>query len=306
MNRFTDNSSSAEDSGVTGLGDLASQAFNKQLRLLQISDLLSRKTDLELLLECFFTESQNLVAFEGLGFSIPDSHEQIMLGRKRQSCLSLNLANGGRDLGVLTIYTAASPESRDERELEGLVPGLLYPLATALDNRQAKFASWLDDLTGMNNQLALNEMLPREMLLAREAEESLSLLMIDLDYFRKTIDSHGEEVAEQILVAVADSLAANLRSTDVIFRYENDRFVVILGMTDFDDATLVSERLRTCVERCFAYENVQLVQNASAGVTEMVDSDTVSSLLARSESALVNAKRGGRNQVRFLAAAQSS
>ena len=90
----------------------------------------------------------------------------------------------------------------------------------------------------------------------------------------------------------------------MIFRTDFDRFVVILGSSDFDDANVVSERLRTCVDRCYSYKNVQLMQSASAGVTEMVEGDTAESLLNRAEAALVNAKRDGRNRTRFLAATE--
>ena len=101
-------------------------------------------------------------------------------------------------------------------------------------------------------------------------------------------------------------MVANLRSTDIIFRLETDRFVVILGSTDFDDASIVSERLRTCIDLCFSYQNVQVVQNASAGVTEMVEDDLPETLLSRSEAALVSAKSAGGNRVRFLAASETS
>lgn len=309
MSRSSDNDNSMQDATSRfggALGDIASQAFDKQLRLLEISDMLSRKTELDLLLECLYTEAQSLVKFDGLTYRVPDSSGHIAIGRKRQSHISFDLGNGGRDLGNLSVHMKSAPENREIREIEGLIPGLLYPLETALSNRAAKFASWLDDFTGMNNELALTELMPREMMLSREAEEALSLLVIDLDHFSKTAESHGDEISDEIILAVSDTLVANLRSTDVIFRTEIDRFVVILGMTDFDDATLVSERLRTCVDRCYSYKNVQLMQSASAGVTEMVDGDTAESLLSRAEAALVSAKRAGRNRVRFLAASDNT
>ena len=307
MSRSSDNDNSQDATSQFGgvLGDIASQAFDKQLRLLEISDMLTRKTELDLLLECLYTEAQSLVNFDGLTYRVPDSSSRIDIGLKRQSHFSIDLGKGGRDLGTLSVHMKTAPENREIREIESLIPGLLYPLQTALSNRAAKFASWLDDFTGMNNQLALTELMPREMMLSREAEDNLSLLVIDLDYFSKTAESHGEEISNEIILAVADALVANLRSTDVIFRTEIDRFVVILGMTDFDDATLVSERLRTCVDRCYSYKNVQLMQSASAGVTEMVDGDTAESLLNRAEAALVSAKRAGRNRVRFLAASEN-
>ena len=309
MSRSSDNDSSMQ-TGVSrdgwALGNIAAQAFEKQLRLLEITEMLSRKTELDRLLECFYTEAQSLVNFDGLTYRVPDSSGHIDIGQKRQSHFSMELNQGGRDLGTLSVHMQSAPENREIRELEGLISGLLYPLESALCNRAEKFASWLDEFTGMNNELALTEILPREMMLSREAEESLSLLVIDLDHFSRTAESHGEEITEEIILAVADALTANLRSTDVIFRTDIDRFVVVLGLTDFDDATLVSERLRTSVDRCYSYKNVQLMQSASAGVTEMVDGDTADSLLGRAEAALTNAKRAGRNRVQFLPAAENT
>lgn len=307
MSRSSDNDTPVNDGAValgSSLGDIASQAFDKQYRLLQINDMLSRKTDLDLLLECLYTEAQSFVKFDGLSYQIPDSSGHIQIGMKRQSHFSIDLGNGGRDLGTLSIHMKSAPDNREIREIQGLLPGLLYPLETALSNRASKFASWIDDFTGMNNELALAEVLPREMLLSREDDDYLSLLAIDLDHFSKTAEIHGEKVSNEIILTVSDVLTSNLRSTDMIFRIGYDRFVVILGSSDFDDANVVSERLRTCVDRCYSYRNVQLMQSASAGVTEMVAGDTPESLLNRAETALVNAKRAGRNRTRFLAATE--
>ena len=307
MSRSSDNDTPVNNGATpfgASLGDIASQAFDKQYRLLQINEMLSRKTDLDLLLECLYTEAQSFVKFDGLSYQIPDSSGHIQIGMKRQSHFSIDLGNGGRDLGTLSIHMKSAPDNREIREIQGLLPGLLYPLQTALSNRASKFASWIDDFTGMNNGLALAETLAREMLLSREDEDALSLLVIDLDHFSKTVESHGEKISNEIILAVSDALTSNLRSTDMIFRTDFDRFVVILGSSDFDDANVVSERLRTCVDRCYSYKNVQLMQSASAGVTEMVEGDTAESLLNRAEAALVNAKRDGRNRTRFLAATE--
>ena len=216
------------------------------------------------------------------------------------------LSQGSEQLGQMALHSAVPFSPRDRRELQNLLPGFLYPLRHALDERTKLFESWMDPLTRVNNEIALAELLPREMMLSRDADEPLSLLVIDLDHFHKINDCHGHAVGDQLILAVSDTLSDNLRAGDVIFRLDSDRFVVILASTDFDDATLVSERLRTCIDRCFSYDNVQLVQNASAGVTEMVDEDTPEKMLARAESALIHAKQAGRNRLRFLAAAEQA
>jgi len=272
MNRFSDqipaNGGNGSNTG-TRLGDLAAQAFEKHLRLLRLSEMWERKDSLEELFECFYTEVSPLLDFDGLEYVSPDFIECIRLGRMRQIRTPFELALGGSSMGSLRIHTSRVMTARDHRVMEELIPGFLYPLNTALARRAETLASWIDPFTGMNNRLALEQLLPREMTLSRDEGEPLSLLTIDLDHF-------------------------------------TDRFVVILGATDFDDASLVSERLRTCVDTCFTYQNVQVVQSASAGVTEMVDSDTAESLIKRADAALVNAKRAGRNRIRFLAASEQA
>jgi len=306
MNRFSDQiPANGSDTG-TRLGDLAAQAFEKHLRLLRLSEMWSRKDSLEELFECFYTEVSPLLDFDGLEYVSPGFIECIRLGRMRQIRTPFELELGASPMGSLRLHTSRIMTARDHRVMEELIPGFLYPLNMALVRRTETLASWIDPFTGMNNRLALDQLLPREMTLSRDEGEPLSLLTIDLDHFRKINGNHGHEIGDQMLLAVADALTANLRSSDIIFRLESDRFVVILGATDFDDASLVSERLRTCVDTCFTYQNVQVVQSASAGVTEMVDSDTAESLIERADAALVNAKRAGRNRIRFLAASEQS
>ena len=304
MNRFSDqNPTNGVETG-TRLGDLAAQAFDKHLRLLRLSEMWERKTELEDLFECFYTEVSPLLDFDGLEYVSPGFIECVRFGRMRQIRTPFELNFGGNSLGTLRMHSARVMSARDHRAMEELLPGFMYPLSAALEKRAETLASWIDPFTGMNNRLALEQLLPREMTLSRDEGEPLSLLTIDLDHFKKINGIHGHEVGDQIILAVADALTANLRGTDIIFRLESDRFVVILGATDFDDATMVSERLRTCVDTSFTYQNVQVVQSASAGVTEMVDNDTAESLTERAEAALVNAKRAGRNRIRFLAASE--
>ncbi len=304
MNGSIDNTPGTARSLVGEPESLVARALDKQLRLLRFAQMCERKSDLRLLLECFYTELAPFISFDGLVYSTPDNFESINIGRKRQHSVSTALTLGGESLGQLTLLSATPVTPRDKRELQNLLPGFLYPLREALKERAILLESWMDPLTRVNNEIALAELLPREMLLSRDAYEPLSLLMIDLDHFHKINDCHGHEVGDQLILAVSDTLSDNLRSGDVIFRLDSDRFVVILVSTDFDDASLVSERLRTCIDRCFSYDNVQLVQNASAGVTEMVDDDTPETMLARAETALINAKQAGRNRLRFLAAAE--
>ena len=305
MSSITDLNQRSSDASDTKLGDLAAQSFEKQMRFLRFAEMCERKTDLQLLVECFYSEASTFAQFDGLVFTPADEFETLRMGRMRQIRTPFSLDLGGEHLGKLVTHSRTPLASGDVRDLEDLLAGFVYPLKVATAERQLRFEAWIDECTGMNNRLALEELLPREMMLSRDSAEPLSLLTLDLDQFHKINEHHGEEVGDNLILAVADTLVANLRSTDIIFRLEADRFAVILGSTDFDDASIVSERLRTCIDLCFSYQNVQVVQNASAGVTEMVEDDLPETLLSRSEAALDSAKSAGGNRVRFLAASES-
>ncbi len=298
MSRRTE--SSGPINTVARLGELSAERMDQQMRLLEISSMLHRKLDLPLLLECFFTECQSFLSFEGLSFTVANSHETIMVGDNRQHLKHYPIQLAGESLGQLTVHTAQVLSPKDQRQMDRLILSIEYPLKNALDYRVAERATLVDPSTGIFNRKALERELPREMLISKRSEIPLSLLILDLDHFHRINESHGYAVGDELIQEVANTLNNNLREADVIFRLEPDSFAVILGETDFDGALTVSERLRTSIDTCYRYNNIQLLQNASAGVTEMSEADTASSLIERAQAALIQAKRAGRNRIRSL------
>ncbi len=101
-----------------------------------------------------------------------------------------------------------------------------------------------DSLTGLYNRRALGEHLTRIAAHARRREEPLSILMIDLDRFKQTNDTHGHEAGDRVLCTVADCLREVLRSDDVYGRWGGDEFLVVLPTTDEGAAQRVAERIR--------------------------------------------------------------
>lgn len=300
MKRASGSADGAGQGGVTSLGVIAEHRMDQQLRLLQISEMFHRKLDLQLLLDCLYTESQVIVPFDALSYQTPDNQEVVLVGNPRQYTCKFELELAEENLGEIVFQSARAFSDKDQRELEKLVALLLYPIKNALEFRHRSNEAMIDSLTGILNAHALEQLLPREMIECRRAESPLSLMIVDLDHFHKTNESHGHEIGDELILTVAETLTSNLREEDYIFRLEQDCFAVLLGETDFESASTVSERLRTSIDTCFSYDNVQLVQNASAGVTEMVDSDTAETLIERAQTALLNAKRAGRNRIRLL------
>ncbi len=288
-------------SAVTSSSALRQQRLDVQLRQLEFNALLHRKLDLERLLECLLTEGQGFVRFDGLQFLAAERGADIMLGFSRQHRQRFELKLGERSLGEVMLMRAKPFTSRDERDAERLVESLIYPLDNALEHHLVSMKAMTDGATGLRNQRALDELLPREIRLVRRVEQPLAVILISVDYLESISEHHGTEVGEKAWQSVATTLAGRLRESDLIFRTEQDAFCIVLNQTGLDGALLLADRLRQEVDRCVSYDNVQFVLTASAGVTELSVSDDATSVLARAAEALILAKQVGRNQVRALA-----
>jgi len=292
--------------GVTSHEALKQQRMQQQLRVLELTEMLHRKRDLMLLIECFFIETQAFVKYDGLNYQQPDHVPASFLGSRRQHVVRFELSIGAQALGEITFYRSTPFSPREDRELERLIAHICYPLENALDYQAKIQATLVDELTGLNNRLAFDQSLPREIVLARRNETPMSLLLLDVDRFQQISDTHGEDVGNDILSTVASTLANSIRKSDMIFRYDRDTFAIVLLGTEFHGAKVLAERLRTAIDVCFRYENVQVVLSASAGITELVEKDSIENLLGRSMEAVLDAKNAGRNTLRALDAPESS
>ncbi len=291
---------SADRSVVTSLAQVNQQRLDAQLRQLEFHALLHRKLDLELLLECFISEAQAFLRFDGLQYLAADRGMDILLGDMRQYRQRFELKLGERLLGDLVLMRGTRFAAREERATERLIESLIYPLDNALEHNAALMQSMTDRATGLQNQLALQHQLPREIRLARRGEQPLSIMLLTVDYLESISEHHGTQVGEQAWQSVADALTERLRQSDVIFRTDQDEFLVILNHTDIDGALALADRLRKKVDRCVSYDNVQFVLTASAGVTQLSELDDSTTLMTRVAEALSTARQAGRNQVHAM------
>ena len=291
---------SAKQSAVTSHSALRQQRLDVQLRQLEFNALLHRKLDLERLFECLLTEGQGFVRFDGLQFLAAERGADIMLGFSRQHRQRFELKLGQRSLGEVILMRAKPFTPRDERDSERLVESLVYPLDNALEHHKVTMKAMTDGATGLRNQRAMDDLLPREIRLARRVEEPLAAILISVDYLESISEHHGSQVGEQAWQSVAETLAGRLRESDLIFRTESDEFCILLSQTSLDGALVLAERLRQEVDRCVSYDNVQFVLTASAGVTELSVTDDAHTLVSRATDALTLARTAGRNQVRAL------
>jgi diguanylate cyclase (GGDEF)-like protein len=204
---------------------------------------------------------------------------------------------GHRDVHFLV---TASPFVHEERSLVLLILEDITELKDAeaklrrmneLLERQAA----TDPLTGIFNRLRFNDLLLQAVDEARRYRFPLSLIMFDIDHFKKVNDIHGHLVGDRVLQRVADLVGGTTRKVDILARWGGEEFMVLSKHTDREQARTLAEKLRQTVEAC-RIEGCHPV-TCSFGVTQFLESDTPESLTGRADAALYRAKNEGRNRV---------
>lgn len=163
-----------------------------------------------------------------------------------------------------------------------------------------------DALTGLYNRRYLDSHLAALVERAGEKKGDLSLLIVDIDYFKRVNDTHGHDAGDEILREFATRIRRNLRALDLPCRFGGEEFVIVMPETDYGIASIVAERLRTKIARDpFAiHGGAEFVDvTISVGAAYILhDGDTPESLLKRADNALYRAKAEGRNRVVLAAA----
>ncbi len=158
-----------------------------------------------------------------------------------------------------------------------------------------------DPLTELSNRRALDWELPRQIQNARHRTTPLSLLVLDIDYFKSVNDTYGHLTGDRLLQLLSARLRHNLRFQDTPFRYGGEEFVIVLSNTNLEEAEGVAHRLNNLIgKQPFAIDaNLALPVTVSIGVATLQPTDDANgvSLINRADQNLLKAKTSGRNQV---------
>lgn len=161
--------------------------------------------------------------------------------------------------------------------------------------------SMIDGLTGLYNRAWLNDLLPTMVATAHGSHAPLSLIMIDLDHFKKFNDSHGHLAGDQALRTAAHVLTTALRPTDFAVRYGGEEMMVLLPDTPAAVAVTVAQRLCERMRQAIVFNDMRLELphiTASLGVASLEAGQDEQALIDQADAALYRAKEAGRNQVR--------
>ena len=153
-----------------------------------------------------------------------------------------------------------------------------------------------DALTGIYNRIKFNKALLLELARAERYDGPLSLILFDIDHFKKVNDIYGHLAGDHVLQCLAGLVAANMRETDILARWGGEEFVVLAPGTALREAVQFAEKLRRRIEQGDFARPRHIT--ASFGVAAFVAGDSSAMLINRADEALYLAKENGRNQVR--------
>jgi two-component system cell cycle response regulator len=169
------------------------------------------------------------------------------------------------------------------------------------DNMQLSIEMAITDaLTGLHNRRYMETHLGTLMEQAAARGKPLTVLVLDIDYFKKINDTYGHDAGDDVLREFAHRLKKSIRGIDLACRYGGEEFVVVMPDTDMAVATMVAERLRRRIasEPFPIHHNAKVVEvTISAGIAASRDADAAADVLKRADQALYQAKRDGRNRV---------
>ncbi len=248
-----------------------------------------------------------------------------------KSIMSLNLRTlmcvplqaKGKSLGVLYVDSQAVVNTFTEKDLD-LLKAIAGHSSGAIENatlysslntraaeleealakyRKAEHEASTDMLTGLNNRRYFQDQSAREIELSKRHHRNMSVIMLDVDHFKKFNDTYGHAIGDEVLKVVGKVMHETVRLSDIACRFGGEEFVTLCPDTDAQGAAVVAERLREAIQK------VQLTDlegkpipniTASLGVSSLMPTDErVAEILERADIALYACKAGGRNQVQI-------
>lgn len=173
-------------------------------------------------------------------------------------------------------------------------------LSNALLFEKVEKLSVTDSLTGLFNRQLMQKVLANEFARSKRYGSPLSLVMVDVDHFKKVNDTYGHQKGDEVLKTLADVLKGFCRSHDVPVRYGGEEFLLILPQTPLQGALHIAERIRQTVAKTPFYHNgkkLQVTVSCGLAALDKATMETPERLIGAADQALYKAKETGRNKV---------
>ena len=205
----------------------------------------------------------------------------------------LPLKAAGKTVGVLYLYMPRDLEINEERMK--ILSNIGSQVGIAIENaklyEETKAFSLHDPLTGLANRRMLDIIFERNFIRAKRFSSPLSVLMLDIDHFKRYNDAYGHPAGDRLLCEVAYTTLEEIREIDLVARYGGEEFLILLPDTDITHAHEAAERIRKAVEKKTKITVSLGVSTLQHGMREKEE------LIDKADTALYKAKQNGRNRV---------
>ncbi len=195
------------------------------------------------------------------------------------------------------LYSTARPTAKECQLLNYCLQHLKKRVSEAINRQDLEKSARLDSLTGLHNRRHFDEIMEKESERAERYHHTTSLIMLDLDYFKKVNDNFGHQTGDLVLQTLGKILLEQVRQSDTPCRYGGEEFALILPETGLREAQMIAERIRQAIEQqnLITHNNIHLRVTASLGVSSTDSNPT--DLITAADQALYRAKESGRNQI---------
>ena len=216
--------------------------------------------------------------------------------------ICIPLVAHGEMLGLVNFSCAYAPAATQQTLMVAAVEQLSLALSNLRLQDSLRTQSIRDPLTGLFNRRYLEESLTRELARCDRVHKPLSVLMVDLDHFKRFNDTHGHDGGDALLTHAGRELQAHCRTEDIACRYGGEEFTLILPEVDAERAAQRAEQIRAAIERLVVQHRRERLGSVTASIgvaTFPQSSREADELLRRADAALYKAKQQGRNRVIF-------
>ena len=163
-------------------------------------------------------------------------------------------------------------------------------------NKEYEYMASTDSLTGLYNRYKFSELFLSSYKSMIQRDNKMSLIMLDIDFFKKVNDTYGHNVGDAVLIQVSHVMLKILRNVDIVARWGGEEFIMLLPTANIDNAYTLAQKIRTSIEN----QEIDIVGKitVSIGVSEVMEGDSMEEAIKKADDTLYLAKNSGRNCVK--------
>lgn len=259
---------------------------------------LQNQLSIESLLTTFDECIRSIHDISGVRYRYPLLAVTHQTGIQNKQQQQLHLEVNDEFLGDITIYHNSSLDNSTHKSIELIATLLIHPLSSLIKQKASSLLTCSEETIGIANAELVEQLVTREAKLAQREHVPMSLILLDIDRFKSITEKHGFITRDEVLYQVLQVMRSNIRDTDLLFRYENNTYCLILKGVSKKNALEISERIRCSVDAfIFEISNITLSHiTISNGITELKSNDSIESIFFSATHAMQHAKKMGRNQ----------